>query len=195
MKKEEILEKVLPLAAEKGLRSLSTADIATAAGLKKSSLYSHFESKEDLISSLYVYLRKKTFSASSVDYSEYVRGRNLRDILLTTALSYDEKNRSADMLAFYRVIISEKTLSKEAARVIIKETETMIEATGKLFTAIENEGIAVFENRDDASLAFALLIHSVLDLRLDAEMAESNIAEGMIERMVDSFMNAYAKEK
>lgn len=67
MKKEEIPEKVLPLAAEKGLRSLSTADIAAAAGLKKSSLYSHFESKENLFNSLYVYLRKKTFSASSVD--------------------------------------------------------------------------------------------------------------------------------
>lgn len=193
MKKEEIFEKILPLAAERGLRSLSTADIAAAAGLKKSSLYSHFESKSDLIKELYVYLRKKTFSSAPADYSSFVKGKSLREILIAAALSYDERNRSSDMKAFYRVIISEKTMSKDAAGVIIRETETMIEATERLFSAIEEEGIAVF--RDDAALSYALLIHSVLDLRLDAEMAESSIAEGMLERIIDSFINAYVKEE
>lgn len=193
MKKEEILEKILPLAAERGLRSLSTADIAAAAGLKKSSLYSHFESKSDLIKELYVNLRKKTFSSTSADYSAFVKGKSLREILISAALSYDERNRCDEMKAFYRVIISEKTMSKDAAGVIIRETQTMIEATERLFSAIEEEVIAVF--RDDAALSYALLIHSVLDLRLDAEMAESIIAEGMLERIIDSFINAYVKEE
>ncbi len=194
MKKEEILKNVLTLASEKGLRSLSMANIATASGLKKSSLYSHFNSKQDLINELYLYLRKKSSTKTFVDYSTFVKGKSLREILLTATISYDEMNRKSDMITFYKVIISEKTLSKEASKVIIKETETMINASKELFKAIEENKIALFDNLESAAITFALLIHSVLDLRLDAEMAESNISDGILEKVIDSFIKAYAKE-
>lgn len=194
MKKEEILKNVLTLASEKGLRSLSMANIATASGLKKSSLYSHFNSKQDLINELYLYLRKKSSTKIFVDYSTFVKGKSLREILLTATISYDEMNRKSDMITFYKVIISEKTLSKEASKVIIKETETMINASKKLFKAIEENKIALFDNLESAAITFALLIHSILDLRLDAEMAESNISDGILEKVIDSFIKAYAKE-
>lgn len=194
MKKEEILKNVLTLASEKGLRSLSMANIATASGLKKSSLYSHFNSKQDLINELYLYLRKKSSTKIFVDYSTFVKGKSLREILLTATISYDEMNRKSDMITFYKVIISEKTLSKEASKVIIKETETMINASKELFKAIEENKIALFDNLESAAITFALLIHSVLDLRLDAEMAESNISDGILEKVIDSFIKAYAKE-
>ena len=194
MKKEEILKNVLTLASEKGLRSLSMADIAAASGLKKSSLYSHFNSKQDLINELYLYLRKKSSTKTLVDYSSFVKGKSLREILLTATISYDEMNKKSDMITFYKVIISEKALSKEASKVIIKETETMINASKELFKAIEENKIALFDNLESAAITFALLIHSVLDLRLDAEMAESNISDGILEKVIDSFIKAYAKE-
>lgn len=194
MKKEEILSKLLILASEKGLRSLSMSEIASAAGLKKSSLYSHFKSKQDLINELYLYLRKRSNTKAFVDYSSYVKGKDLREILISTALSYDEMNRKPEMKTFYKVIISEKVLSKDAASVIIKETETMLNATRTLFKAIEDNKIAFFKDFDIAALTFALLIHSALELRLDAEMAESNIAEGVLEKVIDGFIKTYVKE-
>ena len=194
MKKEEILKNVLTLASEKGLRNLSMADIAAASGLKKSSLYSHFNSKQDLINELYLYLRKKSSTKTFVDYSTFVKGKSLREILLTVTISYDEMNRKSDMITFYKVIISEKALSKEASKVIIKETEKMINASKELFKAIEENKVALFDNLESAASTFALLIHSVLDLRLDAEMAESNISDGILEKVIDSFIKAYAKE-
>ena len=194
MKKEEILKNVLTLASEKCLRSLSMADIATSSELKKSSLYSHFNSKKDLINELYLYLRKKSSTKTFVDYSTFVKGKSLREILLTATISYDEMNRKSDMITFYKVIISEKALSKEASKVIIKETEKMINASKELFKAIEENKVALFDNLESAAITFALLIHSVLDLRLDAEMAESNISDGILEKVIDSFIKAYAKE-
>ena len=170
------------------------ADIATASGLKKSSLYSHFNSKQDLINELYLYLRKKSSTKTFVDYSTFVKGKSLREILLTATISYDEMNRKSDMITFYKVIISEKALSKEASKVIIKETEKMINASKELFKAIEENKVALFDNLESAAITFALLIHSVLDLRLDAEMAESNISDGILEKVIDSFIKAYAKE-
>ena len=44
-KKEEILSKLLVLASQKGLRNLAMSEIASAAILKKTSLYAHFESR------------------------------------------------------------------------------------------------------------------------------------------------------
>ena len=70
----------------------------------------------------------------------------------------------------------------------------MINASKELFKAIEENKIALFDNLESAAITFALLIHSILDLRLDAEMAESNISDGILEKVIDSFIKAYAKE-
>ena len=45
MNKEKIIMSTLELACENGLRSVSMSQIAEKAGIKKSSLYSHFSSK------------------------------------------------------------------------------------------------------------------------------------------------------
>ena len=70
----------------------------------------------------------------------------------------------------------------------------MINASKELFKAIEENKIALFDNLESAAITFALLIHSILDLRLDAEMAESNISDGILEKVIDSFIKAYVKE-
>ena len=47
--KERIILATLDLAAEHGLKSHSMSQIAEAVGIKKPSLYNHFDSKETLI--------------------------------------------------------------------------------------------------------------------------------------------------
>ena len=49
MNKEKIIMAALELACENGLRSVSMSHIAEKAGMKKSSLYSHFTSMEEII--------------------------------------------------------------------------------------------------------------------------------------------------
>ena len=52
MTKNEILASILPLASKEGLRNLSLSKIAENAGIAKSTLYSHFDSKDDMIDQL-----------------------------------------------------------------------------------------------------------------------------------------------
>ena len=53
MTKQEIIEATLDLACEKGIGRISMQQIADRVNLKKSSLYSHFKSKEEIIEGMH----------------------------------------------------------------------------------------------------------------------------------------------
>ena len=75
----------LELACENGLGSVSMSQIVKKAGIKKSTLYSHFSSKEEIISTMYTFLRKQANQHREIgyfDYGSYVEGKDLKDILM-----------------------------------------------------------------------------------------------------------------
>ena len=134
--KNEILSTILPLASKEGLRNLSLSQIAKNAGIAKSTLYSHFSSKDEMIDQLYLFIRnqaKKRRNIGVVDYVKIVEGKTLKEVLLFVVESYVSILEDEDMKAFYKVIYSEKPISKIAAKVITEETETIFSATKNLF--------------------------------------------------------------
>ena len=68
--REKVLLITLKLASEQGLGNISLSKIAKKVGIQKASLYSHFASKEEIISQLYEFLRDKA------DYSAHIRPVN-----------------------------------------------------------------------------------------------------------------------
>ena len=198
MNRENIILATLELACEKGLRSISMSQIAQKAGIKKSSLYSHFSSKTEIISEMYQFLRKQANHNTEIghfDYGNYVEGKNLKEILMGTVLSYEEMNHDQQMTMFYKIILSEKVLNPVAAEIMVSETNTMIRATKQLFYAIAAKKIASFENIDAAALSFAMGIHSILDFRVDDEMAQSHTSDGILEQYIDEFCRIYSTDK
>ena len=190
MTKNEILASILPLASKEGLRNLSLSKIAENAGIAKSTLYSHFDSKDDMIDQLYLYLREKAkerMHIGVVDYGNIVKGKSLEEVLLY--------NRDSDMKNFYAIIESEKAFSNIAARIITEETETMFTATKNLFYALEAEKIAHFPSIENAALLFAQSIHSTLTLMQDDETAGTEVSKGILEKIIHEFSNLYRIKK
>ena len=64
--REEIITALLSLGEEKGLANVSLADIADEVGIRKASIYSHFESQQALVDAMILHCRKelstKTFA-------------------------------------------------------------------------------------------------------------------------------------
>jgi len=64
--REEIITALLNLGEEKGLANVSLSDIALEVGIRKASIYSHFESQQALVDAMVLYcrseLRTKTFN-------------------------------------------------------------------------------------------------------------------------------------
>ena len=198
MTKNEILASILPLASKEGLRNLSLSKIAENAGIAKSTLYSHFDSKDDMIDQLYLYLREKAkerMHIGVVDYGNIVKGKSLEEVLLYVVSSYDSINRDSDMKNFYAIIESEKAFSNIAARIITEETETMFTATKNLFYALEAEKIAHFPSIENAALLFAQSIHSTLTLMQDDETAGTEVSKGVLEKTIHEFANLYEVKK
>ena len=136
--KESILVATLELASQKGLGAVSLSQIAKKVGIQKASLYSHFSSKDEIIDSLYKYLRTKAKNRQNigeVDYGALVKGKTAVEVLRYALESYRKMNEDPDMMQFYRFIVSERPFEEEAAKIMVAETEKMILATKQLFYA------------------------------------------------------------
>ena len=198
MKDQDILIKTLELASSRGLRSLSLSDIAKECGISKSTLYSHFESKEDLIERLYLFLREKAKERNNippVDYNALFRNKTLKEILRTVTSSYSSMVQDKDLNAFYRVVLSEKSFSPIAASIYTEETNTMLLTTRNLFYALSSKGLAHFSDVDNEAMVFAFTFHSILVLEEDDRTAGTAVSEGLLDSFLEYFSSIHSKGK
>lgn len=168
-KKEDIVYAALELAAEYGLKAISMSQIAGKVGLTKSSLYSHFKSKEELINEMYSLLRNKARNSTDVpaDYAMLFNGRGLEEILLICTSAYAGFLGDKDMMAFFKVLYAERSTSAAAAQIMLEETERMIGSVRNLFYALVVHGKMKKDNVDTAALGYAMAIHSLIDREMD----------------------------
>ena len=195
MTKQDILEATLDLACQHGLGRDSMQMIADKVNLKKSSLYSHFKSKDEIIESMYTYFReqaKTETSRSQIDLGKFVEGKSLENILTDVVASYRNMNASTNLFKFYQMIMAERSVNPMAAQVMVEETEKMLGATKMLFYAISAKGITRFEDPDGAALVFTMGVHSIMDFEFDAKSAGLKSADGTMKAYIKEFCRTYS---
>ena len=193
-KKEQIILSALALAAEYGLGSVSMSQIAEKVGIRKASLYSHFESKEAIIEAMYEFLRentKKRLSLQSIDYGEFIKGKTAEQALLLSVGSYESMNTQKEMLDFYKLIYSQRAVDTAAARIMTEETQRMILTTKNLFYALQVHGKLSFKDTDQAAVSFAMTIHSMIEYRLDCICCGKEPPESMIPDYIKWFCSEF----
>ena len=180
--KEKIILATLDLAAEYGLKSLSMSQIAEKVGIKKPSLYNHFDSKEALIKEMYEYIRGKSkMQLTGTDQSN--TNKSAYDLLYDSVMNYKNLVFDKNMFKFYKVIYAERTTNKEAAEIMTNETDKMIEATKKVFEKLNIDDV------NTAATSFAMTIHGLMDYELDAKMASKEYDKDAIEKYIKWFLN------
>ena len=193
-KKEEIILSTLDLASHYGLKSLSMSQIAESVGIKKPSLYNHFDSKESLIKEMYNYIREKSkenLSNSSINDEEYMKNKSAYEILSGYVQNYKNLVTNEKMFNFYKVIYSERTTNKKACEIIVEETNKMIEATKMLFNYLNMSKKLDIDDLEVCSISFAMTIHSLIDYELDQKMTGQNSDKDLI----DNYIKWFCKEK
>lgn len=195
-RKEEIILATLELAAEKGLSGVSMSMIADKIGIKKPSLYKHFSSKEEIVETMYQFLReqsKKNANIKPVDYSSLFIGKTACEVLRVMVQGYINMNHQEQMLTFYKVIYSERSIQPMAARIVAEETERMIIATKQLFYAMEIHKLLHFENADMSAVSFALTIHGLMDYELDQKYGYAK-EEQSDRNLLDEYLKWFCDE-
>ena len=168
-RKEEIILAALELASGNGLKSISMSQIAEKVGMKAPSLYNHFNSKDDIVKAMYSYLREKALqnrATRSVDPEGFAT-RSLEQILLDSLTEYLGMVSDPQMMNFFRVLYSERSINPLAAEIMLEETEHMIRSTRNLFYMLAIHGKMRSEGIDTAAMTFAMTVHSLIDYQMD----------------------------
>ena len=168
-RKEEIIYAALELASEYGLKSVSLSQIAEKVGIRKPSLYNHFKSKEELVNSMYTFLRKKAQMDVGITSGPdtFPEDKSLSEILTGSISVYFSFLSNVNMMKFLKVLYSERSISSVAAQIMLDETDRMISVTKNLFYALVVHGKMKNENVDIAALSFAMTVHSLVDRQMD----------------------------
>ena len=194
-RKNEIVYATLELATENGLGAVSMQKIADRVGITKASLYNHFSSKDEIVDAMYLTLReasKQRASVGPVDYDALVSEGSMAEILLRAVLSYRDIVHDPQMKMFYRIVMSERAISPAASEIMVRETQTMIDATERLFEAIQRKGLAAFADLRVAAFSFAMAIHSIIDYEFDLSSAGMDSGKDMIGGYINEFCRMYA---
>ena len=195
-RKEEIIEATLKLASEKGLKAVSMSMIASEIGIKKPSLYNHFRSKEELVSEMYGFLRNKSkdfANVKNINYELLFKTKSAPEILKTMVHSYEKMCSCKETEMFYKVVYAERTTSRESAKILTTESETMINQTKKTFSIFQKNNLLSFKNIEISATSFALTIHAMMDFEADKSFSET----GKIERdfeTIDTFIDLFCEE-
>lgn len=197
-RRSEIIYATMELAAENGLRSVSMQQIADKVGIRKASVYNHFDSRDEIIAAMYSFLREKSkagLSGANADFDKLINGRTLKEILMLTVGNYKKLSTSPEMYAFYSIISSERSLDKAAAEIMVMETEKMITATTFLFRALSEKGLVDMKNIGAAAYSFAMGVHSVIDHECDLAQLGRGNSGYTLESYIDEFCSVYEKRK
>jgi AcrR family transcriptional regulator len=168
-RREEIILAALELASENGLQSVSMSRIAEKVRIKAPSLYNHFKSKDEIVKAMYTFLREKAQQNRSTGFTdpEDYRQKSLEQILTESLNAYLGMITDPNMMLFFRVLYSERSINPLAAEIVLEETEHMIRSTRNLFYALAVHGKMKSEGIDTAAMTFALTVHSLIDYRMD----------------------------
>lgn len=170
-RKEEIINATLDLASKYGLKAISMNMIAQSVGIKKPSLYNHFKSKDELVLEMYNYIRKEASLnvPLTIDFNKYQSSEELLSDLVN---NYIIMNNNEKIRSFYKVIYSERCLNKQAANILVEETNKMINATTFVFRKMEELNMLHFTNIEMSAMTFALTIHGIMDYNEDLNFIE-----------------------
>jgi len=198
-RKEKIIMVILKLAAQKGLQAVSMNMIAEEIGIKKPSLYNHFKSKEELICQMYLFLRDQAKKQIPTKInSDYFNGKTAYEILSELVNNYIFLCTEQNMLMFYKVIYSERVISRDASKILVTETDKMIKATKDIFCILKDKKLMKFKNVDISALNFALTIHSLIDYSFDRSFSSGEqltINTDLINKYILNFCSEHEFEE
>ena len=204
--KQKILYAALDLFSQKGYDAVSVRDIARAVGIKESSLYNHFQNKQDIYDSILAFYEVKGEEVGhSLDLTNeekrYVVDAHINDLYRN--MTPEQFSRMAETLFDYyfmdelnvklrKMLTIEQYRDQEAAR---RYRENAFEAAltyqTELFAALIEEGL--FRRADPYMVALAFYSPIfVLLYKFDATPEGHAGAKAQFLRHIDHFVQTYA---
>jgi AcrR family transcriptional regulator len=137
--REKIISAVLNIAFSQSAAGTSLSDIASSIGIKKASLYNHFENREAIFSSVCAFCAQFMDSNAYIpqDYETSIKKYAPAVVLKGIVRRYIKIYEKDLPLRIYAFIASEKYFLKDAAGVYRQEREKIASQVKILFNALK----------------------------------------------------------
>ena len=178
--REEIITALLSLGEEKGLANVSLADIADEVGIRKASIYSHFESQQALVDAMILHCRKelstKTFDVDFKAKDAHIMLAALFDNIIRV---FAEKPISS----FFSIVQQQRMYDKAFASED-RLVSSMINARIRIALefCVQRSWLDIRETDFAADLMTAAVMRKICDVLSDSSDWETDrLADGLIE--------------
>jgi len=119
--KQKIFEKAIELFSKKGCNGVSMREIAKEVGIKESSIYNHYKSKDEIIDCIFDYFSSsiKDYRPSELELNKMMDFMSPEDLFKQLVVSYGRSlNGKLDSIA--RIIYSEQFKNEKAKKLMLE---------------------------------------------------------------------------
>ena len=178
--REDIITALLNLGEEKGLANVSLSDIALEVGIRKASIYSHFESQQAMVDAMTIWcrdqLKQKTFN---VDFKAKDAHSMLVSLFDNIIMIFAEKPISS-----YLSIVQQMSMFDEAFANENRLMASMVNARIRIALefCVQRSWLDIRDTDFAADLVTAAVMRKICAvLSEDAEWETDRLADGLIE--------------
>ncbi len=138
---EDIIRALLNVAFYHSTGQTSLGDISNVLGIKKSSLYNHFENREDLIQKTTESCEEYLVSVNFIpnDYTNVAKKYPIETVFKGIATRFFKMHEKSPFFQIYTFVESQKYFDQNAAKIIIEQKEKLISQTQKMLEALKNQ--------------------------------------------------------
>ena len=189
--REKIILAFLDACFAKNAGGTSLSDVAERLGIKKASLYNHYESRdamvEDCIRWCGDYYRKSYFIPTDIDaISQRYPAENVMKAIVNRWFKMNEKE---PLVQIYSFIESEKYISTDAAKIFQETNEKLVDQTSQALRSLAKAGKIIDLEENDLE-TLAKMFSSLVISNLDAYIVNKKIEIRMSENPAQSQENA-----
>ena len=195
-RKKEIIMATLRLAVQKGLSGVSMSMIADEVGIRKPSLYNHFSSKEMLLEEMYNYLRDRATESTqyrSMSLDKKLNNKTAEEVLLNMVNGYIAMSYTGEMKMLYSVLYAERTINPDATKILLEESDKMINATKVVIGAMVKHNMLDIIDIDIVATTFAITVHGLMDMEADRCFVAGG-DKPMDMRLIERYIHNFCKE-
>lgn len=185
--REKIILAMLSLGEEKGLSNVSLSDISMAVGIRKASIYSHFDSQEAIVDAMVSYCQN---ILGSKDFKVDFKAAGPQQLLQSLVESFLETFAEEPLCSFFSIIQQQRMFSPRF-REIHRKLVFMI--TARIRVALEYCIQRSWLSIADSDAASDLLCAQVLQCLCDAIVPDpSHDMDWELDRLVSGMLVLFA---
>ena len=194
--RDRIIEAAIDLFSERGFNDVSVREITRAVGIKESSLYNHFASKQEILDEIIGYLERQLARTALPEEKvvEMVGDMSADDFLNLSIMAFKEYMGNRSMIKIWRILSIERFRNSTANEFFKKFLiDDAIRYQEKIFGIMMDRGL--IKRFDPNLLAREFYSHTIyLYFRFFEVEGDMNPAENPdIQRMVAEHVNFITK--